>query len=103
MNQNQNFMSVAVLIAKEGKRIALKNALLKLVTPTLNEEGCLQYILFEDKNTHGIFYMREEFKNKKAFEFHIQTPYFKDFEKQIDMLMDKSIELIELEEVYDCE
>lgn len=94
-----NYVTMAVLKAKNGKREKLQEELLKLITPTRREEGCLEYILFEDKNQAGTFYMREAFKNYKAFQEHVATAHFKNFESQINELMLEPIELIELEQV----
>ncbi|KMQ61383.1 antibiotic biosynthesis monooxygenase [Chryseobacterium angstadtii] len=100
---HQQFISTAVLKAKEGKRAALKEALLKLINPTRSEPGCLYYILFEDKNNKGTFYMREAFKDTAAFEFHTQTIHFKNFAAQTGELMSEPIQLIELNPVSDIE
>jgi quinol monooxygenase YgiN len=93
------YVTMAVLKAKSGKREKLQEELLKLITPTRREEGCLEYILFEDKNQAGTFYMREAFKNYKAFEVHGTTAHFRNFASQINELMLEPIELIELEQV----
>ncbi|SHF84329.1 putative quinol monooxygenase [Chryseobacterium sp. OV279] len=100
---DEQFLSTAVLTAKEGKRTALKEALLQLIIPTRSEPGCLYYILFEDKNNTGTFYMREAFKNTAEFEFHTQTVHFKNFAAQMDELMSEPIQLIELKPVSDME
>lgn len=100
---NEQFISTAVLKAKKGKRISLKEALLKLINPTRNEPGCLYYILFEDKNNEGTFYMREAFRDQAAFEFHTQTFHFKNFAAQANELMSSPIELIELRQVSSIE
>ncbi|WP_228728577.1 putative quinol monooxygenase [Chryseobacterium endalhagicum] len=102
MIKNQ-FISEAVLKAREGKRAALKEALLKLINPTRSEPGCLYYILFEDKNNEGTFYMREAFRDKAAFEFHTETFHFKNFAAQMDSLLEEPIQLIELAQVSDPE
>ncbi|WP_080778905.1 putative quinol monooxygenase [Chryseobacterium phocaeense] len=96
---NEQFISIAVLKAKEGKRAALQEALLQLINPTRSETGCLYYILFEDKNNTGTFYMHEAFQDKAAFEYHIQTPHFKNFAGQMNELMAEPIQLIELKQV----
>lgn len=96
---SKKYITMAVLKAKDGKREKLLKELLKLIDPTRDEEGCLEYILFEDKNATGTFYMRETFQSKSAFEFHTNTEHFKNFASQINTLMDEAITLIELEKV----
>ena len=90
------YISMAVLKAKEGKQEKLKDELLKLVNPSRQEAGCLEYVLFEDKQQAGTFYMREAFTDQLAFIAHCNTSHFKNFEAQIDELMDGPITLIEL-------
>lgn len=90
------YISMAVLKAKEGKREKLQEELLKLIDPSRREIGCLEYVLFEDKQQAGTFYMREAFKDHFAFISHCNTDHFKNFAAQIDELMDGPITLIEL-------
>ena len=94
-----SYVTMAVLIAREGKRGKLREELLKLIAPTRSEEGCLEYILFEDKNKNGTFYMREAFKDLDAFKAHGAKAHFKNFERQADELMSEPIRLIELTQV----
>ncbi|RQO35240.1 antibiotic biosynthesis monooxygenase [Chryseobacterium sp. KBW03] len=96
---NKEFKSVAVLKSKPEKREELKNALQQLIDPTRNEAGCIYYILFEDKESPGTFYMWEAFKDDKAFEFHTQTEHFKSFADRMDELMSDPIQVIELERI----
>lgn len=93
------FVSIAVIKAKTGKVDILKKELLRLIAPTRNEEGCLEYILYEDEELPGHFYMRETFVNKEAFEVHIQTVHFLNFASQLDNLSDGGVNLIKLSRV----
>lgn len=94
-----NYVTIAVLKAKNVKRGKLLDELLKLIKPTCKEEGCLEYILFEDKNQAGIFYMREAFNDYEAFKAHVETEHFKNFASQINELMLEPIQLIELKQI----
>lgn len=93
------FVSIAVIKAKTGKADTLKQELLKLIDPTRSEEGCLEYILFEDEELHGNFYMREAFSNKEAFEVHVNTDYFLNFASQLDNLTEGGVKVIKLFQV----
>lgn len=97
----KTFVSIAVIKAKSGKANILKKELLKLIAPTRKEEGCLEYILYEDEELPGNFYMREIFVNKEAFEVHIQTVHFLNFASQLDNLSDGGVNLIKLSQVSD--
>jgi quinol monooxygenase YgiN len=96
---NDRYIALAVLKAKEGKRKNLQEELLKLIEPTRKEKGCLEYLLFEDKNENGIFYMREAFENKTAFDEHLSSDYFQNFESQLEELLLNPIQLIELVQI----
>ena len=45
---NQQLTITASILAKTEKREFVKQALLKLIPPTLQEEGCLNYDLHQD-------------------------------------------------------
>ena len=96
---SKKFISIAVLKSKANKREELLTALLQLIDPTRSEMGCLEYTLFEDKENLGTFYMREAFEDEEAFKFHTGTSHFRAFERQVDNLMDHSIDLIKLNQV----
>lgn len=51
----ETFVSLAVLKAKAGRRDDLRAALLALIEPTRAEVGCLDYVLFEQRDEPGSF------------------------------------------------
>jgi len=92
-----SYITIAILKARPGKRDQLQEALLKLIDPTRKEAGCIEYMLFENKNEKGIFYMREAFMDKTAFDEHLASTHFQNFAKQADELLTEPVQLIELE------
>ena len=69
MNTSSNeLVSIAVLKAKAGKEQALKEELLTLIEPTRAEPGNLDYVLFEQRDEQGTFYMREAFGDQAALD-----------------------------------
>lgn len=96
---NEKFVTMAVLKAKEGKRAILLTELIKLIDPTRNEAGCLEYVLFEDESHHGTFYMREAFLDRAAFHYHSRTPHFIAFALNMEELLEEPVTLIELKQV----
>ena len=52
-----------------------KAALLELRIPTLGEEGCLQFDIFENENSDGKLYFFERFKNQESFDLHFTYEY----------------------------
>ncbi|MFD0322146.1 putative quinol monooxygenase [Lysobacter gummosus] len=89
-------INIAVLKARPGQRVALAAALIELVAPTRDEQGCLDYTLFELANEPGTFYMRESFADQGAFQVHIATPHFKAFQRRFDELLGAPLRLIGL-------
>jgi quinol monooxygenase YgiN len=94
-------VSLAVLKAKLGKQQALKAGLLNLIEPTRTEPGNLDYVLFEQRDEPGTFYMREAFKDQAALDAHFATPYFQRFAAAADDWLDEPLQLIFLEQVSD--
>ncbi len=92
-------VSIAVLIAREGQQQALKQALLALVEPTRAEPGNLDYVLFENRDEPGTFYMREAFRDQAALDAHFSMPYFQRFAAASDALLAEPLKLLFLEQV----
>ncbi len=60
----------ATIIAKPEKRELVKQALLKLIPPTLKEEGCLNYDLHEDNTDTNRFFFYENWANRELWLNH---------------------------------
>ena len=90
---------IAVLKAKAGQRDNLKSALQALILPTRQEEGCLDYALFQLEDSPDTFYMRESWKGQEALDVHIALPHFQAFIKQMDALLAEPLQLIRLNAV----
>ncbi len=92
-------ISLAVLKAKNGKRQILEQELLKLINPTRTEPGCLDYVLFGDVEDENLFYMREAFLDRQAFDLHIASPHFQAFAAVKDELLEEPLRLIALKQL----
>ena len=100
MNTFSNkLVSIAVLKAKAGKEQALKEELLTLIEPTRAEPGNLDYVLFEQRDEQGTFYMREAFRDQAALDAQFSMPYFQRFAATADDLLQEPLQLIFLEQV----
>jgi quinol monooxygenase YgiN len=87
---------IAVLKANDGKREELKSALQALISPTRQEEGCLDYALFQLQDSPDVFYMRESWKGQEALDAHIALPHFQAFVQQMDALLAEPLQLVRL-------
>lgn len=70
---------LAEITAKPGKEDELAQALQALVAPSREDEGCLQYNLYQDDALSGLFVMDEVWDSKAALQQHEQTEHFKAF------------------------
>ena len=66
---------VAVLVAQPGKEDVVRDALVALVPPTLQEEGCLSYALSESAAVPGTFVTVETWRGQADLEAHMGTPH----------------------------
>jgi quinol monooxygenase YgiN len=92
-------VAIAVLTARPGKRDELRASLLALIEPTRTEAGNLDYVLFEQRDNPGTFYMREAFQSQAALDAHIAAPQFRVFAERIDELLVEAPRLIFLDQV----
>lgn len=73
---------------KEGKANELRNSLLALVKPTLSEEGCLAYDIYEEND--GTLFMYEAWRSQEDLDKHLQQPYLKDFKSKSEDLIESN-------------
>ncbi len=81
---------VAELQAKEGEEQAVKKALLAMVEPTREEEGCLCYNLHQASDDATKFMFYEQWKNAAALDVHMKTEHMKTMLAAIDGKLQKS-------------
>jgi len=60
----------ASILAKTEKRDMVKQALLKLIPPTLAEKGCLNYDLHQDNENPDRFYFYENWESHDHWQDH---------------------------------
>ena len=66
---------VAVITAQPGKEDVVRDALAALVPPTLQEEGCLGYVLSESAAAPGTFVTIETWRAQADMDAHMQSPH----------------------------
>ncbi|ENM6575145.1 antibiotic biosynthesis monooxygenase [Vibrio fluvialis] len=70
---------LAEIKANHGQEANLEQALLALLEPSRNEDGCCQYELFQDESIPGLFVMQEIWCSEAALAQHQQTEHFQHF------------------------
>jgi quinol monooxygenase YgiN len=74
---------VAKIVAKEENRAFVKEELLKLVTGSRTEAGCVNYNCLQDNEDANTFIMYENWKDAEALMLHSETPHYVGFKKAV--------------------
>jgi len=75
---------IARIEAKKEKLELVKREITKLIEPTLNEEGCMQYDLHQDNETPEVFIFFENWATKALWEKHNQSSHLAEFVNATD-------------------
>lgn len=87
---------LAVFSSKAGKEDALRQATLDVVEPTRQESGCVQFVVNEDVDKPGTFFIRETWKSQDDLDAHFQQPYLKNLVELHKELLDGELKLHKL-------
>lgn len=83
---------VAKVTAKSDKIEAVKAELLKMITPTRQEEGCIEYRLHQDNDNPALFLFYENWQSAACVEQHMNSPHFKAYVAAVsDLIADKTV------------
>jgi quinol monooxygenase YgiN len=81
----------AKITPKRGYQNEARQALLELIVPTLDEDGCYVFRLHEDGE--GYLYLYEEFESEAALKMHMDKPYTKAVLAQYETWLAAPIEV----------
>lgn len=70
---------VAKVTAKSDAVEAVKAELLKMVAPTRQEEGCIEYRLHQDNTDPAVFVFYENWKSRACLEQHMNSRHFQAY------------------------
>jgi quinol monooxygenase YgiN len=86
---------VARVVAEKNFVEALRIELLKLVAPTRQEEGCIDYTLHQDHLDPALFFFYETWASAAALEKHRNSPHFLRYVAAVGhMLKEKEVHLL---------
>ena len=86
---------VAKVVAKKNSIEAVKTELLKLISPTRQEEGCIEYRLHHDNSDPSVFIFYENWKNMTCLEQHMNSAHFKSYVAAVgDQLAEKVVNIM---------
>ncbi len=72
---------IAHIEAKKDKIDLVKSELIKLIQPTRNEEGCLQYDLYQDNEKPELFLFYENWESNDFLQKHMKSQHIKAYMK----------------------
>lgn len=70
---------VAKLVVKDDAVESVKSELLKLIIPTRQEDGCIEYRLHQDNASPGVFIFYENWKDSASLERHLLTTHYRNY------------------------
>lgn len=76
--------------AKDAHIDSVKEALLKLIPLTRDEEGCLQYDLHQDLEDPSYFIFYENWSSRDLWKKHMQTPHLQAYLRATQGMIEKS-------------
>ena len=90
---DQKVTVVARAKAKPGKEEQVKQELLKLLSPTRAEDGCINYDMHESIDHAGQFLFHENWESRKSLDRHLATAHVQNFLRQADQLLAEPVEI----------
>lgn len=83
---------VAKVTAKTDQIEAVKAELMKMIAPTRQEQGCIEYRLHQDNDNPAVFVFYENWENPVCVDQHMNSPHFKAYVAAVsDLLADKVV------------
>ncbi|MBT0654736.1 antibiotic biosynthesis monooxygenase [Geobacter luticola] len=79
---------IARLVARKDSIEAVKSELLKLIAPTRNEQGCIEYLLHQDNDDLAVFVFYEIWESLASLEKHTRTDHYRDYVTAVDGIIE---------------
>jgi quinol monooxygenase YgiN len=80
---------VAKLVVREDAVEAVKAELLKLIEPTRQEAGCIEYHLHQDNDDPKVFIFHENWQSMASLERHMASTHFQDYVAAVDGMIEE--------------
>lgn len=89
---------VAKVTAKSGAIETVKAELMKMIAPTRQENGCLEYRLHQEHDNPAVFIFYENWETPACLEQHVNSTHYMAYVAAVaDLIADKSVnKLIEI-------
>lgn len=86
-------MITAKVFIKPGREADFISAAQQMIENSNKEEGCLEYMLYQDPYETTNFIFVEKYKDQAAIDFHFGTSYFMEFGDLIADMTSKPTEI----------
>lgn len=80
---------VATITVKKESVENVKTEMIKLITPTRKEYGCIEYNLHQDNNDPAVFIFYETWESPACLKSHMNTEHFKNYVNATGRLVEK--------------
>ncbi len=90
---------IAKILVKAGKIEEAKSGLLALVAPTLEENGCIDYVLHQSNDDPRLFFFYENWTDRESLENHLANVHIAEFSAKAEELLAEPAELFFLSKV----
>ncbi|HEY7078701.1 MAG TPA: putative quinol monooxygenase [Nitrososphaeraceae archaeon] len=84
---------IAIHLAKKGLGDQLLNILVKVIEPTLKEEGNIAYVLHRSMDNPDELMFDEIWVDNESLEAHLKQPYIKSAVGEMTPILAKPVEL----------
>lgn len=82
---------VAKIVARPDSVESVKNELLKLITPTRKESGCIKYTLHQDNEDPAVFVFYETWESAACLQDHMNTDHYKNYVNAVSSLIKEKV------------
>jgi quinol monooxygenase YgiN len=94
--RNEDNMAIVTIVAKVTAKSdqieAVRQELLKMIGPTCQEEGCIEYRLHQDNDNPALFVFYENWQNAACVEQHMNSPHFIAYVAAVgDLIAEKAV------------
>ena len=97
----QQILTITIrIVVKSGMEEKFKQEYLSIIPFILNEEGCINYNLYQSKNDPSRFMLYENWVSQEDYAKHLQMSYMKVVNEKADLFLAEPIEINLWEKVF---
>jgi len=90
---NTRITVIARIKAKAGMEKQVKQELLKLLSPTRSEVGCINYDMHQKLDDASLFLFHENWESEDDLQRHLSAAHIANWIKQAEVLLAEPIEI----------